>query len=63
MLLKSQKSRKKTKQVVQECIEKLDKLNVREIAALTNNYIPVSLRPEWHLIIENLKMSLGALVK
>ncbi len=62
-LLKYEKSKKSAKELISECIEKLDMLNIRELAALTNNYIPVSLRPEWHLTIENLKMKLETLIK
>lgn len=60
MMLKHEKSKKSAKDVINGCIEKLGSLDIKEVKALTNNYIPLQMRPDWNELAATLKMRLGA---
>lgn len=57
-LLRHENSKQRAADVIRECAEKLGALDVKEIKALANNYIPVPLRPDWDELIGTLKMRL-----
>lgn len=57
-ILRYEKSKNQSNDVINECVEKLDTINIKEVKALTNNYIPVPLRPDWDELIATLKLRL-----
>lgn len=57
-MLRHEKSKKLAKDVIIGCVEKLDTINIKEVKTLTNNYIPMSLRPDWDELTATLKMKL-----
>ena len=54
--------RHKNGEFIIKLIEKIKKINVKKIKGLTNNYIPISLRPkDWNELINSLILRLESI--
>jgi predicted nucleotidyltransferase component of viral defense system len=62
-ILRYEGTGKKCSDIMEQCISKIGSADAQGLKRLTNNYIPLTLRPDWHELIETLKLRMESLAE